>query len=104
MKARQGRVVVDATKCDGHGICVLRCPQALSLDAWGYVGVESTEPLTGAVLRRAQSAAAACPEGALAVVEVRDAKAPTGPDVVPTESPDRADSFTWRVTGTPTRP
>lgn len=104
MRARQGRIVVDATKCDGHGICVLRCPQVLSLDAWGFVGVEATAPLTGAVLRRARSAAAACPERALDVVDVRNAKALTEPDVVPTSTSDRADSFTWQVTGTPTRP
>ena len=83
---------------------MLRCPQLLSLDAWGFVGVESTKPLTGALLRRARSAAAACPERAISVVEAHDVKARREPDVVPEAAPDRADSFTWQITGTPTPP
>lgn len=101
MRSRQGRIVIDATKCDGHGICVLRCPQVLSLDAWGFVGLESTQPLSGADLRRARSAAAACPERALSVVEVGASNPPRHSDVVPTSTPERAHSSTWQITGPP---
>lgn len=104
MRSRQARVVVDATKCDGHGICVLRCPQVFSLDAWGFVGLESAEPLSGPVLRKARSAAAACPERALSIVEARDAKAPRGADVVPMTASESAHSSTWQITGLPPRP
>jgi ferredoxin len=64
------RLVVDAAACDGHGICVLRCPDRLALDSFGYVGIEDDAPLLGKDLRRARSAAAACPEGALSVLPI----------------------------------
>ncbi len=103
MSRREGRIVVDATKCDGHGICVLRCPDLLSLDTWGYVGVENTGPLTGTALRRARSAAAACPERALAIVEVRDSGSHRKSDVVSAAGPERAHSSTWHTAGGRTR-
>ncbi len=60
------RLVVDAVKCDGHGICVLRCPERLSLDRFGFAGVDVEDlPLSGRELRHARSAVAACPEKAL---------------------------------------
>jgi ferredoxin len=89
MTERAGRLVADAAKCDGHGICVLRCPDLLTLDAWGFVGIDTDEPLTGRDLRRARSAAAACPERALSVVSV-DIKA--GLHILPS-----AHSSTWQT-------
>jgi ferredoxin len=70
MKIDRARLVANPALCDGHGICVLRSPNLLTLDAWGFVGVEATEPLSGRDLRRARSAAAACPERALSLVPV----------------------------------
>jgi len=64
------RLVVDAAACDGHGICVLRCPERLALDSFGFVGIEDDAPLVGKDLRKARSAAAACPEGALSVLPI----------------------------------
>jgi ferredoxin len=89
MSDHVGRLVVDAAKCDGHGICVLRCPDLLTLDAWGFVGIDTDEPVTGRDLRRARSAAAACPERALSVVSV-DIK--TGLHVLPS-----AHSSMWQT-------
>ncbi|MDQ1464729.1 MAG: ferredoxin [Actinomycetota bacterium] len=89
MSDHAGRLVVDAAKCDGHGICVLRCPDLLTLDAWGFVGIDTDEPITGRDLRRARSAAAACPERALSVVSV-DIKA--GLHILPS-----AHSSTWQT-------
>jgi ferredoxin len=63
------RLVADAAKCDGHGICALRCPDLLTLDAWGFVGVDTAAVVTGRDLRRAKSAVAACPEHALSLTE-----------------------------------
>ena len=71
MKMNSARLVANPALCDGHGICVLRSPDLLTLDAWGFVGVETTEPLSGRDLRKARSAAAACPERALSLVDVQ---------------------------------
>jgi ferredoxin len=70
------RLVLDAARCDGHGICVLRCPELITLDEWGYAGVDSGAVPDARVLRRARRAAAACPARALSFVAV--APAPTG--------------------------
>jgi ferredoxin len=80
MSGRRARLIADAAKCDGHGICVLRSPDLLTLDAWGFVGVDSDEPLSGRDLRKARSAAAACPERALSLVDVH---VPGGKNIVP---------------------
>jgi len=72
MKHRRARLVANPALCDGHGICVLRAPDLLTLDAWGFVGVETAEALSGRDLRRAASAVAACPERALSLVHVPD--------------------------------
>ncbi len=82
------RIVVDAAVCDGHGICVLRCPERFSLDPFGFVGVDDDTPLTGRELRRARSAAAACPEGALTFVDAAATNSPA-------PTPKQADSSTW---------
>ncbi len=70
MKHPRARLIVNPAVCDGHGICVLRAPDLLTLDAWGFVGVETAEALSGRDLRRAASAVAACPERALSLVQV----------------------------------
>ena len=62
------RLVVDAARCDGHGICALRCPELITLDRWGYAGVDAGAVATGRMLRRARLAAAACPERAITLV------------------------------------
>jgi ferredoxin len=78
MKNDRARLVANPALCDGHGICVLRAPDLLTLDAWGFVGVETAEALSGRDLRRARGAAAACPERALSLVQ---AQAPAGNSV-----------------------
>jgi len=65
------KLVVDGTVCDGHGICVLHCPDLVTLDEWGYAGVEKDLIGTAAQLRRARRAVAACPERALALRPVQ---------------------------------
>jgi ferredoxin len=70
VKNDRARLIANPALCDGHGICVLRAPDLLTLDAWGFVGLETTETLSGRDLRRARGAVAACPERALSLVEV----------------------------------
>ena len=63
------RLRLDAASCTGHGICVLRCPERVALDEWGFPDVDP-EPLTTRSERlRARLAVAACPEGALSLEE-----------------------------------
>lgn len=65
------RLVLDMARCDGHGICALRCPELVVLDRFGFAGVGG-EPITDpTVQRRARRAVAACPERALSVVTAR---------------------------------
>ena len=62
------RVVVDGSKCDGHGICALVLPERISLDAWGYACVEDDPIEDTRTLARAKRAVNACPVQALALV------------------------------------
>ncbi len=73
MSEPDGRLALqlDATRCDGHGICALRCPELVSLDQWGYAAVPDGAIATPRTLRRARRAAAACPAGALRVAPTR---------------------------------
>ena len=61
------RLHLDATRCDGHGICVLACPDLVRLDRWGYASIQEAEPEGARLLRRARRAAAMCPAKALRV-------------------------------------
>ena len=66
------RLVVDLTRCRGHGICVLLAPERVDLDRWGFPIVDEAGLDEKPLLRRAIRAAAACPRRALSVVEVPD--------------------------------
>jgi ferredoxin len=59
------RLVLDGTKCDGHGICTLRCPERISIDEWGYAVVSNEPIIRRGSLAHAQRAIRACPEEAL---------------------------------------
>ncbi len=63
------KILVDGTKCDAHGICALRLPERISLDQWGYALVSDQKIVRRVTLRRARRAVAACPNGALELVE-----------------------------------
>jgi ferredoxin len=70
-KSTPGRLVLDASRCNGHGLCALLCSERISLDEWGYAAVDRSPFHSRGTLRRARRAAAACPAAALAVeVEV----------------------------------
>ena len=71
MKRRAGggswTLRLDGTRCDGHGICALRCPELITLDERGFAGVDPAPIGGGRVLRRARRAVAGCPERALSI-------------------------------------
>jgi ferredoxin len=69
ISGRQWRLVLDGTRCDGHGICTLRCPELITLDGHGYAGVVPGEVPSRRALRRARRAVAGCPGRALALVQ-----------------------------------
>ena len=67
-RASPVRLQFDASRCDGHAICALRCPDLISLDEWGYAVVDPS-PVSGTTAARARRAVRACPAGALTLVE-----------------------------------
>lgn len=59
-------LTVDPIACRAHGLCAEELPEGISLDEWGYP-ILPDRPLSRKLLRRAKSAAAACPVLALRV-------------------------------------
>jgi ferredoxin len=64
------RLGVDPVACTGHGVCAELFPEGIALDEWGYPLLAAGE-VPGALLRRARSAAAACPTRALKLLADR---------------------------------
>jgi ferredoxin len=58
------RLGVDPIACTGHGVCAELLPEGIALDEWGYPLLAAGE-VPAELLRRARSAAAACPTRAL---------------------------------------
>ena len=57
---------LDPIACRAHCLCAEALPEAIVLDEWGYP-ILPTGPLPAEWVRRAKSAAAACPVLALRV-------------------------------------
>ena len=94
------RLVVDMARCEGHGICALVCPELITLDEYGYAGVDAGAVPDARVMRRARRAVAACPERALSLVAVRPPQ-PADPRLVtagPAAAPAPADRHAARPT------
>jgi ferredoxin len=66
------RLTLDPIRCTGHGLCAELLPEGIALDEWGYPQIAGAD-VPRNLLRRARSAAAACPARAL-----RLASAPAG--------------------------
>ena len=62
-------VRIDPTLCRGHAICALFFSDGVELDQWGFGRVADDVVDTARLLKRARRAAAACPNGALIVVD-----------------------------------
>jgi ferredoxin len=54
-------LVVDWTRCDGHGVCARILPEAITVDDWGFPVVAATD----VDVRAAREAIANCPQLAL---------------------------------------
>ena len=63
------RLVLDPTRCAGHGICSLILGGAMELDQWGFPVPDGRPVGDGRPRRRALRAVAACPRGALSLEE-----------------------------------
>lgn len=61
---------LDGARCDGHGICVLRFPQRISLDEWGYAVIDARRINSSVDLARARRAVRACPANALELSQI----------------------------------
>jgi len=57
------RLVVDWTRCDGHGLCARLLPETVTLDEWGFPIIGRLDADRGAV----RTAVASCPRLALRV-------------------------------------
>lgn len=61
------KLLLDATRCQGYGLCQEPAPELIDLDEWGYAQVrETTVPEGGE--EAAEAACDACPNSALKVV------------------------------------
>ncbi len=62
------RIQFDRELCAGHARCAAVAPDVYPLDDFGYCCVENHE-LSADLEKAARSGAAACPEGAIEIVE-----------------------------------
>jgi ferredoxin len=60
------RVALDRTKCQGHGQCVLTCPELFEADEQGFAKLKSAD-VPAKLEELAQRASLRCPERAIAL-------------------------------------
>ena len=60
------RVAIDRAKCQGHGQCVLACPELFEADDQGF-GVVRAAEVPPQLAEKAQRASLRCPERAITV-------------------------------------
>jgi len=65
------RLVVDAARCDGIGMCALVARRVVDLDPWGYPLLPLTA-VPAREFRAARAAVRACPRRALALEPLLD--------------------------------
>jgi ferredoxin len=58
------RLLIDWTRCDGHGLCARLLPEAIALDEWGFPIIGE---ITGVDASAVRTAVASCPQLALRV-------------------------------------
>ncbi|MFX1760615.1 ferredoxin [Rhodococcus sp. As11] len=59
------KVTVDATKCDGYGICFDVCPSVFRFDEWGYAVAAGDGTVPRKDRQKARRAISLCPERAI---------------------------------------
>ena len=60
------KVVIEPGRCQGHGKCVIECPEVFDTDEQGYVVVRAGE-IPDSLRAAVQRCVDDCPEGALGV-------------------------------------
>jgi ferredoxin len=60
-------VVIDPDRCQGHGNCLVECPDVFESDENGYATVGSPSSDEPAVIAKIRRAANHCPESAISV-------------------------------------
>jgi ferredoxin len=60
------RVAIDSAKCQGHGQCVLTCPELFEADEQGFALLKSAE-VPPALEQNAERASLRCPERAIRI-------------------------------------
>jgi ferredoxin len=60
------RVAIDTAKCQGHGQCVMTCPDVFSADEQGFAVVEQPE-VPASLVEKVERAALRCPERAVRI-------------------------------------
>jgi ferredoxin len=66
-------LLIDRTRCVGHGSCAELLPELLTLDEWGYPS-NPAGPVGTGLLRYARRAVTTCPVLALRLVEPAGAR------------------------------
>ncbi|MBL1082643.1 ferredoxin [Streptomyces actinomycinicus] len=62
------KLLLDATRCQGYGLCQEPAPELIDLDEWGYAQTRATEVPPGGE-EAAAAAVSACPNSALRLVK-----------------------------------
>jgi ferredoxin len=78
----QQRLVVDWTRCHGHGLCAHLVPEMVHLDSQGYPVILNI-PVPTWLEKDAQQAVHMCPELALRLTSATPAPTRTGPIAIP---------------------
>ena len=73
-------VRIDPTLCRGHAICVLHLADEVELDRWGFGTVIAPVVSSRRATRRALRAAAACPNGAITIIDGEDVSSADPPN------------------------
>src|SRR5215467_10482679 len=81
----QRRLVVDWTRCHGHGLCAHLVPEMIHVDAQGYPVILNI-PVPAWLEKDAQQAVHMCPALALRLTSVNPAPARTAPVAIPAPS------------------
>jgi ferredoxin len=63
------KVVLDATRCEAYGACADHCPNLFQLDEWGFASLIGDGSVPAGEEENARSAAHACPEKAIVVLD-----------------------------------
>ncbi|MEV7005044.1 ferredoxin [Streptosporangium sp. NPDC051022] len=63
------KALVDATRCQGMGVCAEICPSVFVLDDWGFASAAGDGGVPSGDETAARDAAARCPEKAITIVD-----------------------------------